>query len=487
MFPDLVRRGFLLPTRLKNSYEGAGTGGRSSGWKASNSGPVGLTTGSLATLRSRSRKGVRDDPYAFSAIDRLVSNTIGTGISPKPLISDQVQREEMQQLWDDWCSEADADGALDFYGLQALACRAVYESGECFVRIRPRRLADGLPVPMQIQVLEPEFVPETRNGTATNGNRIRQGIEFNAIGQRVAYWMHKSHPGERAGAGDFGGLVRVPAEAVLHVYEPTRPGQLRGVPLLAPVLLRLKTLDDFDDAVLYRQEVANLFAGFIKRPDQNASAGAPSWADQSPAGFAPAVGLEPGTMQELMPGEEVEFSSPPDAGNNYPDFMRQQLMAIAAGVGLPYETLTGDLRDVNDRVIRVILNEFRRRIEQRQEAVFIHQLCRPVRNAWLDAAVLSGALALPGYAANPRPWRRTRWVPQGWAYIHPVQDVQADRLAIRAGLTTRSDVAMRRGTDAETIDRVNAEDNARATALDLSYDSDTRVSDDGKSTPKDNQ
>ena len=107
--------------------------------------------------------------------------------------------------------------------------------------------------------------------------------------------------------GDFGGLVRVPAEAVLHVYEPTRPGQLRGVPLLAPVLLRLKTLDDFDDAVLYRQEVANLFAGFIKRPDQNASAGAPSWADQSPAGFTPAVGLEPGTMQELMPGEEVEF------------------------------------------------------------------------------------------------------------------------------------------------------------------------------------
>ena len=307
MFPDLVRRGFRLPTRLKNSYEGAGTGGRSSGWKASNSGPVGLTTGSLATLRSRSRKGVRDDPYAFSAIDRLVSNTIGTGISPKPLISDQAQREEMQQLWDDWCSEADADGALDFYGLQALACRAVYESGECFVRIRPRRLADGLPVPMQIQVLEPEFVPETRNGTATNGNRIRQGIEFNAIGQRVAYWMHKSHPGERAGAGDFGGLVRVPAEAVLHVYEPTRPGQLRGVPLLAPVLLRLKTLDDFDDAVLYRQEVANLFAGFIKRPDQNASAGAPSWADQSPAGFTPAVGLEPGTMQELMPGEEVEF------------------------------------------------------------------------------------------------------------------------------------------------------------------------------------
>jgi hypothetical protein len=31
----------------------------------------------------------------------------------------------------------------------------------------------------------------------------------------------------------------------------------------------------------------------------------------------------------------------------------------------------------NDRVIRVALNEFHRKIKQRQFAVFIHQLCRP--------------------------------------------------------------------------------------------------------------
>ncbi|MFP6544817.1 phage portal protein, partial [Pseudomonas aeruginosa] len=121
-------------------------------------------------------------------------------------------------------------------------------------------------------------------------------------------------------------------------------GQLRGVPRLSPVLLRLKSLDNYDDAVLFRQEVSNLFAGFITRPRQD---GAPIF-DPS-TGLAPAqdrdgtpmVGLEPGTMQELLEGEEVVFSDPPDAGNTYVDFMRQQLMAAAVGVDLPYELLTG--------------------------------------------------------------------------------------------------------------------------------------------------
>lgn len=164
---------------------------------------------------------------------------------------------------------------------------------------------------------------------------------------------------------------------------------MRGVPRLAPVLKRLRSLDNYDDAVLFRQEVANLFAGFIKRPSPEMG--------QQPRdpvtrqllttdrdGFTPMVALEPGTMQELGPGEEVEFSKPPDAGNNYPDFMRQQLMAAAAGSSTPYEILTGDMREVNDRALRVVLNEFRRRLEQLQFGVYVHQLCRPVRAAWMD-------------------------------------------------------------------------------------------------------
>jgi lambda family phage portal protein len=471
-YSALASKGFILPARLKNSYDGAGQGRRAANWQPGGNGPVSTGSAGLQTLRNRSRAAVRNDPYAATALDKLGSNHIGTGIVPMPKHSDATIRRELQDLWGDWCEESDADGQLDFYGQQLLVARSMFESGECFVRLRPRSLKEDLAVPLQIQILEPEFVPHDKNGKAPNGNNIRQGIEFNQTGKRVAYWMYRNHPGER-GQCAYNDLIRVEASQILHIFEPTRPGQLRGVPHLAPVLLRMKTLDEFDDAVLFRQEVANLFAGFISKPNPENSM-FPGMQATETQGFS-MVGLEPGTMQELEPGEEVAFSKPPDAGNNYDEFMRQQLAAVAAGIGLPYELLSGDLRNISDRVMRVILNEFRRRVEQRQHGIFVHQLCRPIRKAWMDMAVLSGAIVLPGYAKNPRVYRRTNWVPQGWPYLHPVQDVQADQKLVRAGFTSRSAVILKRGEDPETIDREIEEDNARADRMNLHFDSDARL------------
>lgn len=473
-YPTLTRSGFLLPERLKASYEGSAEGRRSSSWDAPDTGVNSLIMPALRNLRSRSRAAVRNDPYAANAIDRRVSNLIGTGITPQPRVKDKDLRSQMQELWEDWVDESDADQLTDFYGQQTLVARTVEQSGECFVRIRPRRLEDGLAVPLQLQCLAPEFVPHDKFEVTKDGNIIRAGIEFNSQGQRVAYWCYRSHPSDMAALNaGYNILVRVPASQMLHIFEPVEPGQLRGVPRLAPVLKRLRSLDNYDDAVLFRQEVANLFAGFIRKP---ASDGLPMLDPVTGApiktgsdGFTPMVALEPGTMQELLPGEEVEFSKPPDGGNNYPDFMRQQLMAAAAGASLPYELMTGDMRGVNDRTIRVVLNEFRRRLEQLQFAVYVHQLCRPVRAAWLDMAVLSGALALDDYGQRRREYLRTRWVPQGWAYIQPVQDVQARRMEVNAGFTSRSEMCLRSGTDAEIVDQENAADAARAKALGLSY------------------
>lgn len=473
-FPTLTRAGFVLPT-IKASYEAAGTGRRSAGWATTSTGPNVTALPNLTALRARARYGARNDPYAAGALDKLVSNTIGTGITPKPQHPNATLRAVMQDLWSDWCDEADADGVLEFYGLQALMTRAVYEAGECFARLRSRRASDGLSVPLQVQILEADFVPLGLNTKTPAGNRIRAGIEFNAIGQRVAYWLHPEHPGETPQGGlSLAKLTRVPAENILHIYEPLRPGQLRGIPQAAPVLLRLRALDQFDDATLFRQQVANLFAGFIKRPAPDGTDPLTGKTPDYDASHTPIAALEPGTMQELLPGEDVEFANPPGAGGEYPNFMRQQLLAVATGYGLPYEVLTGDLVGVSDRAIRVVLNEFRRRIQQRQWAVFVHQFCRPIRNRWLDLAVLSGAINIPDYAQNARVYRRTKWAPQGWAYIHPVQDVQAKKLEVRAGFRSRSDVVLEQGYDAEGIDAEQAADNQRADSLGLRYDSDPR-------------
>ncbi len=480
-YANLRKSGFVVPARLRNAghaYDaGASGGSRSANWLPSNVGPN-AAAAALPLIRRRSRDAIRNDPWAKAAIARLVSNMIGTGIQPYPTHPDKGLCEALKQLWADWVPEADADCRIDAYGLQALAARAMFGDGEALVRLRPRRPEDGLAVPFQLQALEADHLPVEKTETSRTGNEIIQGVEFDGLGRRVSYHLWRRHPGDymtRANAPQE--AVPVPADQVIHVFQVHRPGQVRGLPELTTVLLRLKSLDNFDDAVLFRQEVANLFAGFVTRPEpepEGQDPGPNAFAKIDADGYTPLAELSPGTLQELGPGEDVKWSTPPDAGNNYEGFMRQQLMAACASVGVPYEVLTGDLRNVSDRVLRVILNEFHRLIEQIQWTTFIHQYCRPIWAAWLDAVVLSGALILPDYHRNRRAYQRVKWVPQGWAYVHPVQDIDAQERAVRAGFKSRSSVILGQGDDPDLVDDEIRADNERADRQGLIFDSDPR-------------
>jgi phage terminase large subunit GpA-like protein len=109
-----------------------------------------------------------------------------------------------------------------------------------------------------------------------------------------------------------GVAVRVPAEEVLHIYRPIDAGQIRGLPHVAPAMVRLFLLDQYDDAELDRKKkTAAMFAGFITKTAPEDPMMGEGAADLDGASIA---SLEPGTMQVLLPGEDVRFSSPADVG-----------------------------------------------------------------------------------------------------------------------------------------------------------------------------
>jgi len=456
---------WLPGMRAAADYEAAAMTRRTTGWSPVASDVNTLVFRNADTLRSRSRDMVRRNPWATNALDAFVGNSIGTGIKPQPLHIDAEQREQIQALWLRWTDEADATGLTDFYGLQALACRSVMEAGECFIRLRPRLPKDGLSVPLQLQLLEAEHLPTNETRKLENGNYIRAGIEFNGIGKRVAYHLYREHPGDALNPMASTELVRVPAESVLHLFRPIRPGQLRGQPWLTQVLIKLYELDQYDDAELVRKKTAAMFAGFVtKNAPEDVLVGEGA-ADANAVALA---GLEPGTLQVLLPGEDVKFSSPADVGASYETFMRVQLRSIAAGMGITYEQLTGDLTGVNYSSIRAGLLEFRRRCEQFQHQVIVFQMCRPIWRAWIDAAVLAGAL--PAGDGN----YDVKWIPPGFAWVDPLKDIKAQIMAVRAGFKSRAEVVSEQGYDAEEIDREIAADNTRADQLGLEYDSDPR-------------
>ena len=194
---------------LARAYEGARHGRRTEGWIAAGTGANAEIAPALARLRDRSRDLVRNNPYAGKAVQALVSNMVGTGLMPRARAADAGSARQADRLWLDFAATADADGLTDFAGLQALIVRGLVESGEVLVRLRERRVEDGLPVPLQLQVLEADHLDSWKTGELADGGFILQGIEFDALGRRRAYWLYPTHPGDgRGGAGLASGAGR---------------------------------------------------------------------------------------------------------------------------------------------------------------------------------------------------------------------------------------------------------------------------------------
>ena len=138
-----------------------------------------------ALLRDRMRDLVRNNPHAAKAVSVLVNNIIGSGIIARAASGNDKLDAQATALWEAWSARCDADGQLDFLGIQTLACRQMVEAGEVLIRRRPRRASDGLDVPLQLQLLEADMLDAGRNGDLVDGGRIVQGVEFNGLGQQI--------------------------------------------------------------------------------------------------------------------------------------------------------------------------------------------------------------------------------------------------------------------------------------------------------------
>ena len=418
-----------------------------------------------ADITARARWLVRNNGYAANAIESWAGNAVGAGVKPSALIVDTGLKAIVQRLWFEWTDEADAEGFTDFYGLQRRAAREVFMAGEVFFRFRPRRVEDGLLVPLQLQMIPSEMLPLSRNVQVPGGNTIRQGIEFDPLGRRVAYHFLRRHPGDVTDPGLTGETVRVPASEVIHVIDPVDAGQLRGISRFAPAIVKLFLLDQYDDAELDRKKVAAMHALFITTP---APAEPFDVAESDEAGER-TMDLEPGQIVTLEPGEEIQTSAPADVGQTYEPFQYRTLLQVSAALGIPYAHLSNDMLKANYSNSRMALLEYRRRVEAWQHAVMVWQFCRRVWARWMDTAVLSGALAIPDYEARRREYSACAWLPPRWDWVDPLKDARAEIEQIEAGLKSRTQALAERGYDATQVDAEIASDRARERELGLVF------------------
>ncbi len=442
-------------------YEGATIGRRTQGWNRSGSDAnTAHANATLSRLRDVARDLVRNNPYAESALATIVDHTVGWGIVAK------TPSPQAFALWKAWAetSACDADGRHDFYGLQKLVMSTAVESGEVLIRRRRRLASDGLPIPLQIQVLEPDYLDASRTAPLANGGQIIQGVEFDAIGRRVAYWLFPRHPGSATvttvQASLFPTSQRYDARDILHVYKAKRAGQVRAVTWFAPVLVRFKDFDEYEDATLMKQKIAACLA--VITSDSDGSSAPLGTADDS---TNPGIDtLEPGAILNVPPGRTVDVVQPPAVGD-YSEYAKVSLRAVATGLGVTYEDLTGDFSNVNFSSARMARLKHWARIEDWRWRMLVPQFCTPVWGWAMEAAQILGVVAEPP---------AVEWTAPPMPMIEPDKEGLAYQRNIRSGIQTLSDAIRERGYDPDAMFAEMAADYKKLDDLGLVLDSDPR-------------
>ena len=466
-------------TRARLGYDAASSHRELDDWITAGGSANAEVKSGAATLRERSREALRNNSYASKEIESIVSNLIGTGINPRSAFSGDTDEEkrvaqkrnrQVDALWRRWSKSVDTSTGLGWSGVQSLVCRGWLESGEVLIRRRPRRLSDGLPVPLELQILEADLLDESIDGDDDRGRRRVQGVQFDGIERRIGYWLRPRHPGETSVTAINGfSSSLVAASDVAHLYRPTRPGQARGVPWLTPALMLLRNLDDYQNAQLVRAKVDACLAAFVITPDGE-STGLVEQARDADGNVVtddqgnPIDGFEPGMVVNLEAGKDVRIHSPTAVRDS--DYVKQLLHAVAAGVSAPYEVVSQDLSQVNYSSIRAGLTEFRRLMKTLREQIFVPLFCARVWQWWVDMAIAAGELADGDYPVE--------WSEPLFESVDRLKDAQADVVEIRSGLRSLADVIASRGKDPDEVLRSISELNDVLDELGLIFDTDPR-------------
>jgi len=436
----------------QRSYDAAAITHRTEGWFAPGTSPNREAIFRLRTIRNRSRELDRNFTYAHNAIRVIKNNVVGSGIMPR--FTGSGKNKKIADLWHRWgeTTECDWNRKKTLYGLERQAMGCVVRDGE--VIIRKRRDSSRI-IPVCLEVVEADLLDESKQMFKTpEGGWQMQGVEYDNKGRIIGYWLYHRHP------MDSGELLSefVPADEVIHVFIQERPGQARGVPWAAAAMIKMRDFDDFEDAVLMQQKIAACFAAFVTKTEDTGF----SSKDDEAKGYER---LEPGTIENLKPGEGISFATPP-AAQGQEGYARRVLLGVASAYGITYEALTNDLSNVNFSSGRMGWIEMSRNITEWQNDLMIEQFCKPAYNWFLTGANLKGIYSdfIPG------------WTPPRREMIDPLKETNGMMAQVQSGFISHPEVLSSLGNDPEKFLAESAEWNKKLDENGLLFVSDYRQS-----------
>lgn len=441
------------------------------------------------TMVSRIHDLARNDGWAAGGVTAVVDSIIGAGwrlsakpnarslgiVTPKGEVDfDRVDEfaSDIEAAWKDfaedpdfWC---DAGRRTGMGGILALSFRHRMIDGEALAAVLWERR--GGPYATCIQVIDPDRL--SNPGSSFESKQIRQGVELGQLGDPVAYHIRVSHPGDLFVGAEPWRWERIPRETsfgrrnVVHAFEADRAGQVRGVPILAPVVKKLRMMGRYDEAELQAAVLNAILAAFIESPydheqvaalmDDKGGEGAQELSTYQDLrlGFHEAAPLSLGgvKLNFLSPGEKVSLTNAAHPNTVFEHFQRAGLRNVASALGTTYEQLSRDWGQVNYSSARAALLEVWRGFTARKEH-FATQFMQPIYGAWLEEAIAIGAVKLPkgapDFRARKAAYCAARWIGPARGWVDPLKEASAAIERVDSMLSTREREGAEQGGDWE--------------------------------------
>lgn len=430
-----------------------------------------------AQLRSSARDLERNHDLARGVLSVMTRNIVGAqgiGIEPLPRMRDGTMNadlaRELRGLFHEWSKRPEVTWCHGFASMQRLACRAWLRDGEMFGQLLSGQvpgLDHGTAVPFSVEMLEADLVPLDYD---FGSERIRQGVELNAWGRKIAYHVYKGHPGD--GGLVFGSLFpalkRVGADRIVHPYMADRISQIRGVSIFASIITRLMDVKDYEESERVAAKVAASMAGFIQKgnPDNYMEYAENGGAEKEPRQMKFSPGM---IFDDLMPGEQIGTIDTKRPSDRLTDFRNAMLRAAASGADVGYSSVSRNYDGTYSAQRQELVEQWAAYAVLADQ--FVAQFVRPIWERFVFAAAAAGQirvtrdidvqhLADADFRPPPMPW------------IDPVKEAQALKILVDNKFKSRQQVIRERGGSWDDVLDQWAEENRAAEDRGLSLEPD---------------
>jgi capsid protein len=414
-------------------------------------------------LRARSWQCFTESDIAKGVLKKYILWVIGDGLklkanpnkvvlkSEKITLSPEAFNEVTETRWNVWSSNriSDYSAMKNLNLLESVAFKNVIIGGDVLVVLRFEdnelkvQLIDGA------HLNSPMFGSDYFGYPLANGNEIKNGIEMNAKGEHVAYYIQNDqYQFDRIPAKGSTGLRM----AYLVYGDEYRIDNTRGVPLIMTVLETLKKLERYKEATVGSAEERQKIVYYVVHKEFSTGespftkAASRAFDDSGQSDELP-IDIQGQNLANNVQATTNKMSFNLPVGSDlkslvsqnelyFKDFYDKNIDIICASIGIP-PNVAMSLYNDSFSASRAAIKDWEHTLKVAR-ADFSFQFLQPIYDLWLHIEVLKNKVQAPGYLKAfsegnnmvLSAYRSARFTGANVPHIDPVKEVTAERLKL---------------------------------------------------------